>query len=246
MKIYYFGFLLVLAAIGIGLNYVSSNGAGKAYTQGEDGNIVESDGSRPNGRTEIVRDNGSNAEWLTKWVLTERSGKQVGTEDLAGQPFVAGFFFSTCPGVCPRQNAKVKELQDEFTGQAVRFLSISCDPEVDTPDVLVDYANDFDADPEQWLFLTGEMKYIKRIGVEYFRLPVRRKFHANKFALFDKDGEPVGMYDWEEEKQWNTLREDISKIIAAGETWEKPVETDSESGSLASETEASTKAEGSK
>ena len=160
MKIYYFGFLSVLAAIGIGLNYVSSNSAGKAYIQGEDGNIVESDGSRPNGRTEIVRDNGSNAEWLTKWVLTERSGKQVGTEDLAGQPFIAGFFFSTCPGVCPRQNAKVKELQDEFTGQAVRFLSISCDPEVDTPEVLVDYANAFDADPEQWLFLTGEMKYI--------------------------------------------------------------------------------------
>ena len=246
MKIYYFGFLLVLAVIGIGLNYASSGGVGKAYTQDEDGNLVESDGSRPNGRTEIVRDNGSNQEWLTKWVLTERSGKQVGTEELAGQPFVAGFFFTTCPGVCPRQNAKVKELQDEFKGQAVRFLSISCDPEVDTPEVLVDYAKRFDADPEQWLFLTGDMKYIKRVGVEFFRLPVRRKFHANKFALFDKDGEPVGMYDWEEEKQWTTLREDIGKIIAAGGAWEKPAETAPESVSLASEAEASKDEEGSK
>ncbi|MEZ6075613.1 MAG: SCO family protein [Pirellulaceae bacterium] len=64
--------------------------------------------------------------------------------------------------ICLNQNAKVQELQEKYRGQPLRLLSISCDPEVDRPKVLAEYAKRFDADPKQWLFLTGEMDYIAR------------------------------------------------------------------------------------
>lgn len=214
----YIGILCVLFGIGIilmtrGGNKLTDGQAGYAYTENEDGELVVSDGTRANAKVEI---DGSDEEWLTKWQLTERSGEKISNEDLAGKPYVAGFFFSTCPSICVQQNTKVKELQDQFKGEAVRFLSISCDPEVDTPDVLTEYAKKFNADSDQWLFFTGKMNYIRRVGSEFFRLGVERRGHPEKFAVIDSNGKPFGWYTWSDAKQWETLKTDLDKLIAAG------------------------------
>ncbi|MFN3193658.1 MAG: SCO family protein [Aureliella sp.] len=200
----------------------SSDVAGRAYVETEDGTLELSDGTRPAQRTKPgALDDGSQEEWLKKWLLTERSGEPMGSEELKGQPYVAGFFFSTCPSICVQQNAKMKKLQDEFRGEPVRLVAISCDPEVDQPDVLQRYAERFDADKEQWLFFTGNMKYIRRVGSEYFSLPVERKWHPEKFVLVDKDGKPYGLYTWSEENQWGALIKDMKKMIAAGGSLEE-------------------------
>jgi protein SCO1 len=163
---------------------------------------------------------GSDEEWLTKFSLIERSGKRVGSSELKGQPYVAGFFFTSCPTICPKQNEKVRQLQKKFAGQPVRFLSISCDPEVDTPEVLSAYADRFDADPDQWLFLTGDMTYIRRVGAEFFGLGIMRYAHPEKFALIDAEGKRYGYYTWSDANQWEALQADITKMIAAGGTLE--------------------------
>lgn len=227
---------LLLLVVGLSLIwYTSTQGpqlqdgqAGVAYTELEDGTLVANDGQRPNGRTEIPqrapKDDGSDEEWLSKFVLTERSGEEIGSEDLKGQPYVAGFFFSTCPSICVQQNSKVAELQKEFQGQGVRFLSISCDPEVDNPEVLTEYAKRFNADADQWLFFTGNMKYIKRVGSEYFSLGVMRRGHPEKFALMDANGKMFGLYTWSDPGQWATLQEDIRRLLEAGGVIEKKSE----------------------
>ncbi|MEM7476235.1 MAG: SCO family protein [Planctomycetota bacterium] len=227
MKYIYPAFLCVVFGVGVFLltitNWSRSGGeAGTAYNVDEEGELSIADGTRPNGKTVLTKsDDGSDAEWLEKWLLTERSGKQLGSEELAGQPYVAGFFYSTCPAICVQQNTKVKELQGKFQGQAIRFVSISCDPEVDRPDVLQQYAERFEADDDQWLFFTGKMDYIKRVGAECFTLGIHRQGHPEKFVLVDKAGDPVGLYTWSDEEQWQTLQEDISKIIAAGGKFEE-------------------------
>jgi protein SCO1/2 len=157
------------------------------------------------------------ADWLTHFELIERSGKTVRSEELKGQPYVVGFFFTLCPSICVNQNAKVKELQDSYRGQPLRLLSISCDPEVDRPEVLREYAQRFDADPQQWLFLTGEMDYISRVAGEMYFLAAERRFHAEKFVLVDAQGKNVGFYTWSDPLQFNELRRDIDKLLA-GET----------------------------
>lgn len=194
--------------------------AGRAYTESDDGQLVLSTGERSTERTVVPgrsqADNGSDEEWLTKFELTERSGERIGSQELKGQPYVAGFFFSTCPSICVQQNSKVKELQEKFKDEPIRFLSISCDPEVDNPEVLSEYAERFGASKDQWLFFTGQMDYIRRVGAEIFSLGVVRRGHPEKFALVDAEGKPYGLYTWSDEGQWSALIRDIEKMLAAG------------------------------
>lgn len=152
--------------------------------------------------------------WLSEFELTERSGRLVSSKELLGKPYVVSFFFTTCPSTCPMQNEKLKILQEEFYEQDVRFLSVSCDPEIDTPEVLTEYAERFEADKDQWLFLTGELNYIRRVGAEVFRLPVNRRFHTDRFVLVGADGEIVALYEWPEPEQFDRLKKDIGKLIA--------------------------------
>jgi len=205
---------------------VPESQAGVAYIETEDGSIVKADIVRPTERTQPPKrdktlaktSDGKDKDWLTKFTLTERSGKQMGSDELKGQPYVASFFFTSCPSICPMQNEKIRQLQEKFRGQAVRFVSISCDPEVDRPEVLSAYADAdrFKADENQWLFFTGDLPYIRRVGAEYFRIPIDRYFHPEKFALIDAEGNNFGYYSWRDANQWQALQADIEKLIAAG------------------------------
>jgi len=151
--------------------------------------------------------------WMTDFELTERSGESIGSDDLKGNPYVVSFFFSTCPSICVQQNQKVQELKREFAGTGVRFVSISVDPETDTPEVLQEYAARFGADAEQWLFVTGDLTYIRRVGGEVFRLAVDEKFHTEKFVLVHPSGSIVGYYSWPESKQFDKLKTDIRSLL---------------------------------
>lgn len=151
--------------------------------------------------------------WLSKFELTERSGETIRSEDLKGTPYVVSFFFSTCPSICVSQNQKLKELQDEFDGRGVKFVAISVDPETDTPEVLTEYAARFGADKDQWLFLTGDLTYIRRVGGEIFQQPVDKQFHTERFALVDATGKIEGFYNWPEPRQFAALKTTIGSMI---------------------------------
>lgn len=157
---------------------------------------------------------GSEKPWLTEFELTERSGKLISSESFRGQPYVVGFFYATCPSICVRQNEKFKILQDKFRGQPIRLVEITCDPEVDRPEVLAEYANRFEADKDQWLFFTGDMDYISRVGSEIYSIGVMRKGHPEKFALVDASGKIFGYYTWSDAGQWQALQRDMAKLIA--------------------------------
>ncbi|MCR9291195.1 MAG: SCO family protein [bacterium] len=220
----FIGILLVLLGVAVIImtrrgDSLRQDQAGRAYVENESGELVLATGDRDAERTKIPKRpaaDGSDEEWLTQFVLTERSGQQMGSQQLKGQPYVAGFFFSTCPSICVQQNGKVKELQEKFKGRPVRLVSISCDPEVDSPEVLSEYAERFNADPEQWLFFTGKMDYIRRVGAEIFSLGVVRRGHPEKFALVDAEGEIYGLYTWSDDAQWAALVADIERMLDAG------------------------------
>ena len=214
--------------------------AGVMYLETEDGEKVEISDLRPAERTlpPVVEGSakpkdgssgspafvagptkeGADEEWLTKFTLIERSGKRMGSAELKGQPYVAGFFFTSCPSICPKQNEKVKQLQEKFKGQPIRLVSISCDPEVDRPEVLAAYADRFQADKEQWLFFTGDLPYVSRVGAEYFGLGIMRYAHPEKFALMDAEGKLFGYYTWSDANQWQALQADMARLVAAGGT----------------------------
>jgi cytochrome oxidase Cu insertion factor (SCO1/SenC/PrrC family) len=105
--------------------------------------------------------------------LTDQSGRALRRADLAAKVWIASFIFTTCPDECPLMTAEIARLQKDLAGVPdLRFVSISVDPERDTPAVLARYANDLQADPERWFFLTGDKRAIYGLVREGFRLGV--------------------------------------------------------------------------
>lgn len=156
-------------------------------------------------------------KWLTSFSLVERTGKTVSSEDLKGKPYIASFFFSTCPGVCIQQNQLVAGLLMEFRDTDVQFVSISTDPLTDTPEMLRAYALKMKAPSDRWLFLTGNPRYIRRIGAEMFLTAVSEdgKTHGSKMLLVDREGNFVGAYAWSKNEELKRLK-DAMRALAAG------------------------------
>ena len=106
-------------------------------------------------------------------------------------------------------------LQSKFKGQPIKLVSISVDPEVDTPELLREYAEGFGADPKQWLFLTGELENIIKVGSEMFFLPgVERRGHPDRFCLVDAEGRLVGSYIWLDPDERQSLIQHIEALLA--------------------------------
>jgi protein SCO1 len=154
---------------------------------------------------------------LTEFTLTERSGRPFGTRELEGDVWLASFFFSVCPGSCRAQNLHVQSLQNKYAARGVKFVSITCDPRVDTPERLSEYAAGFQAKPDSWFFLTGEMPYIRRIGAEFFQVFVDERGHLDRFMAVDKWGNVRGYYDWANPAKLIELREQLDELLAETE-----------------------------
>lgn len=150
---------------------------------------------------------------LTSFEFTERSGELFGSEDLDGHVYVASFFFASCPATCRQQNEKMQTLQRMYEGQDVKFLSITCDPETDKPDVLRRYADMFNADKQQWLFLTGDLDYTAQVGHNYFGVPVTKQGHTEKFIVVDRKGEIRGYYHWGKPNEFAELQALVDQLL---------------------------------
>lgn len=161
--------------------------------------------------------------------LIERSGHPVTLAGLKGKIWIANFIYTNCPDTCPIQSAQMKELQTEFSSETgLRLVSITVDPERDTPKVLVEYANRFSANPERWLFLTGAKEAIYHLAQEGFRLgaaeiPHEKRpasgathTHSPRFVLVDRQAEIRGYYVATEADAVARLRRDLKILLSKG------------------------------
>jgi protein SCO1/2 len=104
------------------------------------------------------------------FVLRGQDGADVALGQFRGKVVAVTFIFASCSATCPILTAKMAAVQDELAGDfasKIVFLSITVDPEHDTPDVLRRYAQAFGADPAGWKFLTGSPDVIRRIERNY-------------------------------------------------------------------------------
>jgi protein SCO1/2 len=126
------------------------------------------------------------------FTLTAQDGRAVSLSDFRGQLVAVDFIYTRCPmpDVCPRLSANFARLQKRFAGKIV-LLSISLDPEYDTPAVLTDYAHRWRADSETWSFLTGSREDVRRVagrfGVVYWA-EEGAITHTSSTAIVDPDG----------------------------------------------------------
>lgn len=142
--------------------------------------------------------------------LTERSGKTITDKDLRGQVWIGSFIFTRCSGPCPAVTNTMarlqNELKDEMNASKLKLVTFTVDPARDDLNALKDYANTRQADPNNWLFLTGDEKTIHTLMKEQFKQAVERKLgtdvkpgdefgHGTRLVLVDKSGVIRAMYE---------------------------------------------------
>jgi protein SCO1 len=134
--------------------------------------------------------------------LTNQDNQPFGTEQLKGKIWIVDFIFSTCPGPCPMISSRMAELQKPLEKTDVRLVSVTVDPEKDTPEVLRGYAEKLGAQPGRWDFLTGPKAAIYDLSRSGFKLPVQESgdqpgvpVHTTRAVLVDRRGMIRGYYD---------------------------------------------------
>ena len=130
------------------------------------------------------------------FLLTNQDSILISNDDMIGKVYVLEFFFTRCPDICIEMNQNMKLLDEEF-GDSNDFgiVSITIDPNNDTPSVLKKYSEALDVKSQNWHFLTGEKDYIYDLANIGFNIFANQNSnfvggfeHQGYFALIDKDG----------------------------------------------------------
>lgn len=129
--------------------------------------------------------------------MTDSDGRGFRGAALAGKVWIADFIYTNCPAECPRMTAQMHKVEEQVRGKGdVRVVSISVDPEHDSPAVLNDFARRFGGPTKQWIFLTGSPATVHLIAYQTFHVGdvIGKIEHSTKFVLVDKKGEIRGYY----------------------------------------------------
>ena len=139
---------------------------------------------------------------VPQFELTNQEGKPFGFAQLKGKIWIADFIFTTCPGPCPMISSRMSELQKPLENTDVHLVSVSVDPEHDTPEILRGYAGKLQAQPNRWDFLTGSKRAIYDLSRNGFKLAIAdgstetgTPVHSTRMILVDREGEIRGYYD---------------------------------------------------
>jgi cytochrome oxidase Cu insertion factor (SCO1/SenC/PrrC family) len=131
---------------------------------------------------------------LTEFELTAADGAPFRTADMRGKVWVATYFFTTCPGSCIRLNRNIQFLHKLPELKDITWVSITCDPDNDTLEALREYAKNWEADPDRWLFCRADLDYTRRVA-RGMKLFLSRKTHQDHAIVIDKAGKVRGMFN---------------------------------------------------
>ena len=152
--------------------------------------------------------------------LIDEKGQQVRLDSLKGSVAVYNFIFTSCTGTCPIMTNNMRALTPMIDDDApVRFVSVTVDPDRDTPEVLSKYAARVRNDP-RWMFLTGDRAAIVDLSVQGFKLAAgdpmpggEPLLHSSKFAVADKKGVIRGYYDGTDGAETEKVAEVVKRLL---------------------------------
>ena len=157
-------------------------------------------------------------EWLTNFKLTDSKNQTFDSNQMKGRVWVANFFFSNCTGACPKLLNGVKELRQQLGDRDLTFVSITNDPQSDTPKVLNEYAKKYNAD-SNWHFLTGnDQLQMRAIGSEFFNVNAGTgETHSEKLIVVDKWGKVRGQFKYDDEDDVVKMRLLLDDLLSEKE-----------------------------
>lgn len=145
---------------------------------------------------------------VADFTLTNQSGNVFTLADLKGKVWLADIIFTRCPGPCARMTRQMKSVADALPHDSkAKLVSLTTDPEYDTPAVLRTYAAKFEADTNRWSFLTGTKKEVAGLAIDSLKLTAIEKkpeerteaddlfIHSTIFVVVDKHAQLRGIFE---------------------------------------------------
>jgi cytochrome oxidase Cu insertion factor (SCO1/SenC/PrrC family) len=168
---------------------------------------------------------------IADFTLTNEDGAATTLADLTNHVWIADIVFTRCAGPCPRMTGQMKSIQDSLpTDGSARLVTLTTDPDYDSPEILKRYGDRFGADFNRWMFLTGTKSQVAGLAANSLKLgstPIASAdqktsadlfIHATIFVLVDKHARMRGIYqtggddvDWTN-KIRPTLLSDIGRL----------------------------------
>ena len=189
-------------------------------------------------KLEVVgeKDINGNDHVIGDFSFINQNSEIINQDSMLGNIYVADFFFTTCPTICPVMTKNMAYIQEKLSVYPnIRFLSHTVNPSVDTPERFVEYINEMQdnnilIDQSNWDFVTGEKEEIYDIAKSYFvnvspdSLAPGGFLHSEYFVLIDKEGRVrsgidkngnvLGVYDGTNDAQMKDLVNDVKVLMA--------------------------------
>lgn len=152
---------------------------------------------------------------VPSFTMMDSQGRAFNRPALSGKVWIADFIYTNCPAECPRMTAQMHKVEQQVRGEDdVRLVSISVDPEHDSPPVLNDFAARFRGPTKQWVFLTGSPATVHLIAYQTFHVGdvIGKIEHSTKFVLVDKKGYIRGYYSSLYQDELSQLLKDVQVL----------------------------------
>lgn len=164
---------------------------------------------------------------VPSFTLTDQYGQTFTPEDLKGQVWVANFIFTRCPTICPLFTSKMGEIQHRARGlgQYFHLVSFTVDPEHDSPEKLLAYAQSHRVSPRMWSFVTGPRDELKKVIVDGMKVHMQRGTddddlmsigHGSHFVLIDSKMQIRGYYQFNDAGSIDAILRDAGLLAARG------------------------------
>ena len=155
------------------------------------------------------------------FLLKNQEGEIYSHNDLEGKIYVADFFFTSCPSICPKMMTNMKKFANAFKmDDEVKIVSFTVDPETDTVEKLKKYADKNRINAKQWNLLTGDKETIYELGVYGYLLSAQEDalapggfLHSSQFILVDKEKRIRGIYEGTKAKEIDRMIEEAKILL---------------------------------
>jgi protein SCO1/2 len=173
---------------------------------------------------------------IPAFALTDQNGEAFGSKNLAGKVVIVDFIFTRCGSICPTLSAEMEKIQYRLrnAGDAVHMVTITVDPDYDTPPRLEAYARTYHADERLWTFVTGPYDDVRKAVVQGFKETMEKDpvpggdpqsdymiLHGGHLILVDQTGHIRGYYDTDD-TDVDQMMSDV-ELLANGPLGQKAV-----------------------
>jgi protein SCO1 len=155
--------------------------------------------------------------------FTDQDGQRINNNDVVGKVYIAEFFFTTCPGICPKMNTNLKPFYEKYKSNPdFLILSHTVNPSTDSVARLKHYADSLQVDSRHWIFLTGPKDSLYLAARLSYMLddpknnisPIDEQFiHTQFFALVDKHGQVRSIFDGLKKDELEAMDAEIDQLL---------------------------------